>query len=115
MNVLFADGALAKLRYLALSDEAGSGFLKTERIGQYIIITDLIGGNVLQDSSGEYRTGILDLWGNAFGGVFIKGDMGKVPEHYLEKRVLNLTGDYYEIYYYDSDSRELISEEEGRL
>lgn len=110
MKVIFANGSLAKLKYLALSENTGSGFLKTERLGRYIFITDLISGNLGENSVKSDLNNIYDLWGLKFGGVFINGEDEILPECFFEKFVLKLNGDKYTISFYDSETgkKELI-------
>lgn len=112
MNIIFANDTLAKLRFLALSDETGSGFLCTERVGKYILITDMITGNISRDSVTNDMVNIYGLWGTGFGGIFIKGDHDTLPEYFVEKLVVKISGYDYKIFHYKSDSHqnELITE-----
>jgi len=115
MKVLFANDSLAKLKFLALSDETGSGFLRTERIGKYILITDLISGNICKDSIKKDLLNIYNIWGSDFGGVFMKEDTELPPECFMEKMVLKITDLQYRVMYYNSDNKELEHIHEGYL
>lgn len=104
MKVIFADDSMAKLKYLALSETGGSGFLKTERIGRYILIRDLINGNLNKVSGKTDLISIYEMWGSKFGGVFIQEEDEIFPEHFPGKLVLKLGRDKYSISFYDSGS-----------
>jgi len=103
MKVIFANGSLGKLKYLALSEDSGSGFLKTERIGRYIFITDLIHGNLCEDSGKKDLINIYDLWGSKFGGVFLNEELELPEECFLEKLILVINKNNYLISYFDSE------------
>jgi len=113
MKIVFANDTLAKLKFLALSDEAGSGFLRTERLGQYVLITDLITGNIYKDSLIADLLNIYELWGNGFGGIFIKGEHDRVPPCFLEKLVVEISEKKYKIFYFNSDAAQIEGITEG--
>ncbi len=115
MKVIFTNDLLAKLKFLALSDETGSGFLRTERIGKYILITDLISGNICKDSIKRDLLNIYKLWGFDFGGVFTKNDTDLIPEFFMEKMILKIRQEKYRIYYYNSEKDEKDLIQEGSL
>ena len=115
MKVIFANDSLAKLNFLALSDETGSGFLRTERLGKYILITDLISGNICKDSIKKDLINIYNIWGFNFGGVFMKGDIDPVPECFMEKMILKIGNGQYRILFYNSDKDEHDLIQEGAL
>ena len=113
MKVIFANGSLAKLKFLALSENSGSGFLKTDRIGRYIFITDLIHGNLCEDSGKKDLIKIYDLWGSKFGGVFLTEELELPEEYLLEKLILVLSRNKYLISYSDSELKRKIIVKEG--
>ncbi len=115
MKVIFANDSLAKLKYLALSEETGSGYLRTNRIGKYIIITDLITGDLSRDSIKKDLKHIYDMWGSDFGGIFMKEELDLSPEYFLEKMILKLGESEYNIFYYNSDNMELDLIQKGSL
>ena len=115
MKVIFANDTLAKLKFLALSEEAGSGFLRTERIGKYLLITDLISGNICRDSVKEDIMNIYDLWGFDFGGIFMKKEIDLIPECLMEKIVLKVRNGQYRIFYFNSETDEHDLIQEGSL
>ena len=113
MKILFANDSLEKLKFLALSENSGSGFLKTERIGRYIFITDVIRGNINKDSNNEDLINIYDLWGSKFGGVFLTEDNDIQAGCFFEKLILTLEMDKYMISYFDSDLMKRVVIREG--
>ena len=115
MKIIFANDSLAKLKYLALSDEAGSGYLRTERIGKYIIINDLITGDLNTVSVKKDLSEIYNIWGYDFGGIFMKNDPEQIPEYLMEKIILRLGKSDYSIFYYDSEKRGLELLQDGSL
>ena len=102
-------------QYLALSDEAGSGYLRTERIGKYIIINDLITGDLNKVSVKKDLSEIYNIWGYDFGGIFMKNDPEQIPEYLMEKIILRLGKSDYSIFYYDSEKRGLELLQDGSL
>ncbi|MEN8223636.1 MAG: hypothetical protein ABFR36_10330 [Acidobacteriota bacterium] len=112
MKVIFANDSLAKLKFLALSDETGSGFLRTERIGKYILITDLITGDICKDSIKKDLMNVYNMWGSDFGGIFMKGDADLIPDFFEEKMVLKIRKEKYRVFYCNSEKKipELVQE-----
>lgn len=113
MKVIFANSSLAKLKFLALSENSGSGFLRTERIGRYIFITDLIHGNLSKDLVKDDLINIYDLWGSKFGGVFLTEKLELAEEYFLEKLILEINKENYLISYFDSEWMKKIKLMEG--
>jgi len=112
MKIIFANDSLAKLRYLTLSENEGSGFLKAERIGHYVFITDLIVGNIFESSD---VVNVYEMWGCKFGGIFVSKELENVSEIFLEKLVLTLRNEKYSIVHFDSDFKSRILIQEGSL
>ncbi len=97
MKVIFTNDSLGKLRYVALSNDKGTGFVKTERIGKYIFITDIICGDLNKGIFSKNLINIYDLWKTNFGGIFVIGGIKLIPDILNEKLLININNNEYEI------------------